>query len=47
LAGFPLGEHFPGMDDALLVCATEQRTDAEIERYRGVLQTCLGSTQET
>ncbi len=43
LAGFALGEHYPGMDDALLVCATEQRTDVEIELYRSVLQACLSA----
>ncbi len=43
LGGLPLGEHYPGMDDALLVCATEKRTAVEIERYRSVLQECLAS----
>ena len=43
LGGLPLGEHYPGMDDALLVCATEKRTAVEIEHYRSVLQECLAS----
>ncbi|MCZ6616744.1 MAG: aminomethyl-transferring glycine dehydrogenase subunit GcvPA [Gammaproteobacteria bacterium] len=43
LGGLALGEHYPGMDDAVLVCATEKRTSGEIERYRSVLQDCLGS----
>jgi glycine dehydrogenase subunit 1 len=37
LGGLPLGDYYPGMDDALLVCATEKRTDAEIERYAAAL----------
>ena len=41
LGGLALGEYYPGMDEALLVCATEKRTEAEIERYRGGLQECL------
>lgn len=37
LGGLPLGDYYAGMDDALLVCATEKRTDAEIERYAAAL----------
>jgi glycine dehydrogenase subunit 1 len=37
LGGLPLCDYYPGMDDALLVCATEKRTDAEIERYAAAL----------
>lgn len=43
LGGLPLGEHYPGMEDALLVCATEKRTAGEIEHYRSALQMCLES----
>jgi glycine dehydrogenase subunit 1 len=43
LGGVPLGEYFPGMDDVLLVCATEKRTAEEIERYGRALEACVGS----
>jgi glycine dehydrogenase subunit 1 len=35
--GYPLGRDYEGMDDALLVCATEKRTPEEIERLAEVL----------
>lgn len=41
LAGLPLGGYFPGHDRALLICATEKRTDAEIERYGKALEEVL------
>ena len=41
LGGLPLGGHFDGYDDALLVCATEKRTDAEIEQYGQALTEVL------
>ncbi len=31
-AGYPLGRDYPGLDDALLVAVTEQRTVAEIDQ---------------
>jgi glycine dehydrogenase subunit 1 len=31
LAGYPLGRHYPGMEDCLLVAVTEQRTKEEID----------------
>jgi len=31
-AGYPLGRDYPGLDDALLVAVTEQRTVEEIDR---------------
>ena len=34
LGGFDLAEHFPELGDAMLVCATETRTPADIDRYR-------------
>jgi glycine dehydrogenase subunit 1 len=33
LAGFDLTEHYPELGHALLVCATETKTSADIERY--------------
>jgi glycine dehydrogenase subunit 1 len=35
--GYPLGRNFEGLDDALLVCVTERRTPAEIDRLAAVL----------
>jgi glycine dehydrogenase subunit 1 len=37
LAGFDLTEHYPGLGHALLVCATETKTSADIERYASAL----------
>jgi glycine dehydrogenase subunit 1 len=37
LAGFDLGEHYPQLGHAWLVCATETKTSAEIERYANAL----------
>ena len=36
--GYALGRDYPGMDDALLVAVTEQRTPAEIDRLAEVLR---------
>jgi glycine dehydrogenase subunit 1 len=41
LAGLDLGAYYDGMENALLVCATERRTDAQIERFRQLLAECL------
>jgi glycine dehydrogenase subunit 1 len=44
LAGLPMARWFPDDDqlrDALLVCATEVTTDAEIERFAGALREVL------
>jgi glycine cleavage system P protein (glycine dehydrogenase) subunit 1 len=35
--GYPLRRDYPGMEDALLVCVTEKRTPAEIDRLAEVL----------
>ncbi len=32
LAGIPLGDSFPELDDALLVCATEVHSVADLDR---------------
>ena len=37
LAGFDLAEHYPELGHALLVCATETKTSADIERYAAAL----------
>ena len=41
LGGWDLGEHYPELGPALLVCATETKTREDIERYRGALEECL------
>ena len=41
LGGLALGDHYPGMDNSLLICATEQRTEADIDTYARVLVECL------
>jgi glycine dehydrogenase subunit 1 len=37
LAGFDLTQDYPGLGHALLVCATETKTSADIERYASAL----------
>jgi glycine dehydrogenase subunit 1 len=41
LGGLDLGEHYPELAPALLVCATETKTSADIERYASALAECL------
>jgi glycine dehydrogenase subunit 1 len=33
LVGYSLGEYFPELENCILVCATEKRTEEDIERY--------------
>jgi len=40
--GYALGRDYEGMDDALLVAVTEQRTPAEIDRLADVLAEVVG-----
>ena len=42
LGGFDLTEHYPELGEALLVCATETRTVADIERYGQCLAQGMG-----
>lgn len=37
VAGYALGEDYPELGDVLLVCATETKTDADIERFGAAL----------
>jgi glycine dehydrogenase subunit 1 len=39
--GYPLGRDYPGLDDALLVCVTERRTPADVDRLAAVLHEVL------
>jgi glycine dehydrogenase subunit 1 len=41
LGGLDLGEHYPELGPALLVCATETKTSADIEHYAKALAECL------
>ncbi|MEA3640358.1 MAG: aminomethyl-transferring glycine dehydrogenase subunit GcvPA, partial [Lamprobacter sp.] len=41
LGGFDLGREYPELGSAVLVCATEKRTDAEIAAYREALASAL------
>jgi glycine cleavage system P protein (glycine dehydrogenase) subunit 1 len=41
LGGLDLGEHYPELGPALLVCATETKTTADVERYAAALAECL------
>ncbi len=43
LAGLDLGQFYPGMDDVLLVCATEKRTEAEMIAFRDALAGALAT----
>jgi glycine dehydrogenase subunit 1 len=36
--GYALGRDYEGLDDALLVCVTEKRTPADVDRLAEVLQ---------
>ena len=41
LGGFDLSQHYPELGDALLVCATETKTDADLSRYAAALECTL------
>jgi len=43
LAGFDLGSVYDGMENDLLVCCTETKTDQDIDLYVQCLKSCLGS----
>ncbi|MEM9301232.1 MAG: aminomethyl-transferring glycine dehydrogenase subunit GcvPA [Pseudomonadota bacterium] len=43
VAGVALGADFDGFDNALLVCATETKTDADIEQFRSSLEAALAA----
>jgi glycine dehydrogenase subunit 1 len=47
LGGFDLSEDYPELENALLVCATELRSDSDIEQYRGKLERVIASQVET
>ena len=41
LGGLDLSAYYPELGNALLVCATETKTSADIDRYRSVLNETL------
>jgi glycine cleavage system P protein (glycine dehydrogenase) subunit 1 len=43
LGGYDLSRDFPGLGDALLVCATETKTDADLERYRVAFERAMSA----
>lgn len=45
LPGLDLGTFFAELDDCLLVCATEKRTDAEIEQFAQALSAALAEVR--
>ncbi|MCG8487056.1 MAG: aminomethyl-transferring glycine dehydrogenase subunit GcvPA [Chromatiales bacterium] len=47
LGGFDLQDDYPELGDAVLVCATELRSDEDIENYRGKLERVIQSQVQT
>jgi glycine dehydrogenase subunit 1 len=47
LGGFDLCDDYPELGDAILICATELRSDSDIENYRGKLERVIASQVET
>jgi glycine dehydrogenase subunit 1 len=47
LGGFDLGDDYPELENAVLVCATELRSDEEIEQYRSKLERVIASQVQT
>ncbi len=43
LGGLDLSRHYPELGDAILVCATETKTEADIDRYAAALAAALKS----
>lgn len=47
LGGFDLGDDYPELENSLLVCATELRSEEDIEQYRSKLERVIASQVET
>jgi len=45
LGGFDLARHYPELGDALLICATETKTDEDLQRYADALGHALAEGQ--
>jgi glycine dehydrogenase subunit 1 len=39
LPGIPLGHYYPELEDCLLICVTETKTRAELDRFVSLLKT--------
>jgi glycine dehydrogenase subunit 1 len=46
LGGYPLDRDYPELGDALLVCATETKTEADLRRYAEHLERILSRRRE-
>ncbi len=46
LGGYALGRDFPGMEDAILLCATETKTGSDLDRYAQQLERILSRRRE-
>jgi glycine dehydrogenase subunit 1 len=46
LGGYDLGDDYPELDNAILICATELRTGDDIESYRSKLERVIASQVE-
>lgn len=47
LGGYPLKQDYPALGNAILVCATEMRTDEDIQRYTCALESILSKRSES
>jgi len=47
LGGYDLGRDYPELGDALLVCATEQRDEADLDQYQSKLARIIAARGET
>ncbi len=47
LGGFDLSDDYPELENAVLVCATELRSDEEIEQFRSKLERVIASQVQT
>jgi glycine dehydrogenase subunit 1 len=47
LGGYDLGDDYPELENAILICATELRTGDDIEDYRSKLERVIASQVET
>jgi glycine dehydrogenase subunit 1 len=47
LGGYALGEDYPELENCLLVCATETKTEADIDAYAGLVEQILAKRRET
>lgn len=41
LAGYPLGDEYPELDNCLLICATETKTEEDLAHYANALAICM------